>query len=87
MLFIMNIVFSLLPGLIGFLYRLTIWQTDIADVSAYYDECGSGLAASCLWTCGFAQYYNPFTQQCQSCESLRVDMDAVLGELAINACI
>ena len=60
--------FTVAKGLIGFLYRVTIWQTDLVDVSAYYDECGSGLAASCLWTCVFAEYYNPYTQQCQSCE-------------------
>ena len=61
--------FEVGTGLIGFLYRLTFWQTNVEDVSAYYDQCGSGLWGSCLWTCSFAQYYNPYLQQCLACDA------------------
>ena len=56
-------------GFTGYLYRFSIWQTDSVATNSYFDVCGSGLAASCLWTCGIGSYYNAYLQACQICDS------------------
>ena len=53
---------------VGFIYSIIVWQTAIYDFSTEYNVCGSGLAASCLWTCPVTQYYNSFENSCQTCD-------------------
>ena len=54
-------------GLYGFIYSLSIWQSDSVLTANHYNVCGNDLSASCLWTCLQGNYWNPYTQTCQNC--------------------
>ena len=41
---------------VGFIYRITLWQTDKVAIDSQYNVCGNNLAASCLWTCDIGFY-------------------------------